>query len=203
MSEPQGRRFGGYRRAAHVLGGRVRQDAIQDAGPVEPGRDREPPRHGGRPEPADLLHPPDVQLQVRAPRGQRGQAPLGTPRQVAAQVRFGVFARAALEAGQVCSYCESQPVGERRQRMRGHGGQVGEVQHALTLRQFPIGMKLTRPCVRRSCEPATGLRQATGGRGGNSAIFWAGIAHVWVFGECPASQAVLDFYRAQVAGISC
>jgi hypothetical protein len=32
VGEPQGRRFGGHRGAAHVLGGRMRQDAVQDAG---------------------------------------------------------------------------------------------------------------------------------------------------------------------------
>ncbi len=102
-----------------MLGGRMRQDAVQDAGPVEPGRHREPPGYGGGLEPA-LLHPPDVQLQVRPLGGQRVQGVLGTPGQVAAQVGFGVLARAALEAGQVGSYRQSQLVGERRQRMRGH-----------------------------------------------------------------------------------
>jgi hypothetical protein len=81
-----------------VLGGRVFQDAVEDAGPVEPGRDREPPRYGGGLEPADLLHPPDVQLQVRPLGGQRVQAALGAPGQVAAQVGFGVLAGWALEA---------------------------------------------------------------------------------------------------------
>ncbi len=65
---------------AHVLDGRMRQDAVQDAGPVEPGRYREPPGYGGGPEPADLLHPPDVQLQVRPLCGQRVQAALGEAR---------------------------------------------------------------------------------------------------------------------------
>jgi hypothetical protein len=120
MGEPQGRRFGGHRRAAHVLGGRMLQYAIKDAGPVEPGRDREPPGHGGRLEPADLLHPPDVQLQVRTLSGQRVQAALGAPGQVAAQVGFGAVAGGAREAGQVGSYCQPQPVSERRQRMGGH-----------------------------------------------------------------------------------
>jgi hypothetical protein len=96
------------------------QHAVEDASPVEPGRDREPAGHGGGLEPADLLHPPDVQLQVRALRGQRVQAALGAPGQVAAQVGFGVRAGGALEAGQVGSYCQSQPVGERRQRTGGH-----------------------------------------------------------------------------------
>jgi hypothetical protein len=98
----------------------MRQDAVQGAGPVEPGRHREPPGDGGGLEPADLLHPPDVQFQVWPLRGQRVQGVLGAPGQVAAQVGFGVLARAALEAGQVGSYCQSQPVDERRQGMRGH-----------------------------------------------------------------------------------
>ena len=46
VREPQGRRLGGHRRAAHMLSGRMRQDAIENAGPVEPGRHREPPGHG-------------------------------------------------------------------------------------------------------------------------------------------------------------
>jgi hypothetical protein len=57
----------------------VLQDAVEGAGAVEPGHNREPPGHGGGLEPADLLHPPDVQLQVRALRGERVQAPLGAP----------------------------------------------------------------------------------------------------------------------------
>jgi SAM-dependent methyltransferase len=56
---PQGRRV------AHMLSGGMLQDAVDDAGPVEPGRYREPPGHGRGPEPPDLLHPPDVQLQPR------------------------------------------------------------------------------------------------------------------------------------------
>jgi hypothetical protein len=74
------------------------QHAVQDAGPVEAGRDGEPPGDGGGLEPADLLHPPDVQLQVRPPRGQRVQAAFGAPGQIAAQVGFGVLAGGALKA---------------------------------------------------------------------------------------------------------
>jgi hypothetical protein len=120
VREPQGRRLGGHRGAAHMLGGRMLEHAVDDAGPVEPGRNREPPGDGGGPEPADLLHPPDVQLQVRTLGAQRVQAVLGAPGQVAAQVRFGVLAGGALEAGQVGSYCQPQPVGERRQRFGRH-----------------------------------------------------------------------------------
>ncbi len=50
-----------------------------------------------------------------------------------------------LEAGQAGGHCQPQPVSERRQGMRGHEGQVGEVPHALTLRQFPIAVKFTQP----------------------------------------------------------
>ena len=98
VRESQGRRFGGHRRAAHVLSGRMLQHAVEEASPVEPGRDGEPPEDGGGLEPADLLHPPDVQLQVRALRGQRVQAALGAPGQVAAQVGFGAVAGYVLEA---------------------------------------------------------------------------------------------------------
>jgi hypothetical protein len=76
----------------------VLDEAIQNAGPVEPGRDGEPAGYGGGLEPADLLHPPDVELEVRPLRGQRVQAVLGAPGQVAAQVRFSVLAGGALEA---------------------------------------------------------------------------------------------------------
>jgi hypothetical protein len=95
------------------------QHAIEDASPVEPGRDREPAGHGGGLEPADLLHPPDVQLQVRPPRGQWVQAALGALGQVAAQVGFSAITGGACEAGQVGSNCQSQPVGKRRQGWEG------------------------------------------------------------------------------------
>jgi hypothetical protein len=93
------------------------QKTVEDAGTVEPGRDGEPPGDGGGLEPADLLHPADVQLQVRPLRGQRVQAALGAPGQVAAQVRLGVLAGGALEAGQVGAHCESQLVSEQLGRM--------------------------------------------------------------------------------------
>ena len=120
-----------------MLGGRVLHDSVDDAGPVEPGRHGEPPGDGRGPEPADLLHPPDVQLQVRPLRGQRVQAMLGAPGQVAAQVGFGVLAGGALEAGQVGSHCQPQPVSERRQGIRRYGGQFGKGNHVLTLGRAP------------------------------------------------------------------
>jgi len=92
------------------------QDTVKRAGPVKADRYREPPGHGGGPEPADLLHPPDVQLQMRPLGGQRIQAPLGAPGQVTAQVGFGVLAGGALEPGQVGRYCQPQLVSERCER---------------------------------------------------------------------------------------
>jgi hypothetical protein len=127
-----------------MLGGRVLHYSVDDAGPVEPGYNGEPAGHGGGLEPADLLHPPDVQLQVRPPGGQRVQAALRAPGQVAAQVGFGVRAGGALEAGQVGSYCQSQPVGERLRKIAGRWGQLGEGHHSPTLRRLPIIVEVTK-----------------------------------------------------------
>lgn len=80
-----------------MLSGRVLQEAVDDGGAVKPSGDRKPPGHSGRLEPADLLHPPDIELQVRTPCGERVQAALCTPGEVAAQVRFGVLAGGALK----------------------------------------------------------------------------------------------------------
>ena len=65
------------------------------------------------------MHPPDAELEVRPLGGQRVQAAFGAPGQVAAQVGFGVRAAGALEAGQVGSYRQSQPVGERLRKIAG------------------------------------------------------------------------------------
>jgi hypothetical protein len=67
------------------------QDAVDGASAVEPGRDGKPAGDGGWLEPAGLLHPPDVQLQVGALDRQRVQTALGAPGKVAAQVGFGVL----------------------------------------------------------------------------------------------------------------
>ena len=83
---------------------------------------------------ADLLHPADVQLQVRAAGRQRVQAALGAPGQVAAQVRFGVLPGGAREARQVGGHCQAQLVSERRWMIGGDGRQVCEAHHAQTLR---------------------------------------------------------------------
>ena len=67
---------------------------------------------------------------MRTPGGQRVQAALGAPCEVAAEIRFGVLAGGALEAGQVGSYRQSQPIGERLRRIGGRRGQFGEGHHA-------------------------------------------------------------------------
>ena len=121
------------------------QQAVDDAGAVEPGHDREPPRHGGRLEAADLLHPPDIQLQVRAADSQRVQAAFSAPGQVAAQVGLGVVAGGALETGQVGGHREPQLISERDQVIGRDRWQVGEVRHAQTLRLLPPAGE---PCER-------------------------------------------------------
>lgn len=67
------------------------EDAIDHDGAIEPGGDRETPRRRGRLEPADLLLPADIQLQMHPAGSQRIEADLGAPRQEAAQVRVGVI----------------------------------------------------------------------------------------------------------------
>ena len=126
-----------------MLSGRMLQHAVEDASPVEPGRDREPPGDGGGLEQADLLHRPDVQLQVRPPGGQRVQAALGALGEVAAQVGFGVLAGGPREAGQVGGYCQPQPVGERLRRIGGRWSQRGKSRHTLRLQRLTVTVKLT------------------------------------------------------------
>lgn len=86
---------------ADVFGWGVLQYAVDDTGAVEPGGHGQPPRDGGGLEPAGLLHPPDVLLQVRAARGQRVQAAVSAPSQITAQAGFGVLTGGAREPGQV------------------------------------------------------------------------------------------------------
>jgi hypothetical protein len=110
------------------------QGAVDDAGPVEPGHYRKSPGDGGGLEPADLLHPPDVQLQVRAPRGERVQSVSRAPGKEAAQVRFGVLTGRALDPGQVGSHGRPQLVSERPETIGWEGSQVRGIHHELTLR---------------------------------------------------------------------
>jgi len=127
-----------------MLSGRMLQDAVNDACPVEPGRDREASGRRGRLEPADLPHPPYVQLQVRPLRAQWIQTPITAPGKVAAQVRFGVLARRSREAGQVDGYCELQPVCEHSCGTGGDQGHLGGVHHASTVRRACVFRKLAR-----------------------------------------------------------
>jgi hypothetical protein len=101
VSEPERGRFGRDIRPADMLGRGVLQYALDDAGAVEPGGHREPPGDGGGLEPAGLLHPQDVLLQVRAAGGQRVQAAVSAPSQVTAQVGSGVLTGGTTEPGQV------------------------------------------------------------------------------------------------------
>jgi hypothetical protein len=80
---------------------------------------------------------------VRAPDGERVQALLGAPGQVAAQVRFGVVAGGAHEPGEVSGRCQLQPLSERLWRIGGRESQLGEGRHAMTLKQFTVTVKLT------------------------------------------------------------
>jgi hypothetical protein len=56
---------------------------------------------------------------MRAPRGQRVQATIGTPDKEAAQVRFGVLAGGALEPGQIGGHRQPQLISERHKTIEG------------------------------------------------------------------------------------
>jgi hypothetical protein len=86
---------------------------------------------------AGLLHPAEVQLQVRAAGSQRVRVAFRAPGQVTAQVGLGVVAGGALEAGQVGGHCEPQLINERDQVIGRDRWQFGEVRHAQTLRLLP------------------------------------------------------------------
>ena len=68
----------------------VFEDAVDDAGPVKAGDDGHSSGHGGGLEPADVLHPPQVQLQVVTLRVQRRDLPLLAPGDEDPRVRLGV-----------------------------------------------------------------------------------------------------------------
>src|ERR1700728_1797237 len=109
------------------------EHAVEHAGPAEPGDHRKPPRHRGGPEPAELLHPPDIQLQIRAAHGQRIQAALSTPGEITTQVGFGVLTGRTLEPAQVGSGCQPYTIGPRVTG-GGEGGWLAEVHHSPTFR---------------------------------------------------------------------
>jgi hypothetical protein len=77
MGEPQGRRLGRHPRPAHMFGRRATEPAVDHAGAVAAGHDRDPAAHRRWCQPAHLQHPARVQLQVRTLRGQRIQSVVG------------------------------------------------------------------------------------------------------------------------------
>jgi hypothetical protein len=107
----------------------VLQQAVDHADPVEPGRYRKPPEDRRGLEPANLLHPPDAQLQMRATRGQRVQTVVRTQGQVAAQVGFGVVPAGAFESGEVGGYRQPKLISEWRQVIGRDKGGVDESLH--------------------------------------------------------------------------
>jgi hypothetical protein len=116
----------------------VLERSVDDAGPVGPRRYREAPGDRGGLEPADLLQPPDVQLQVRTPRSKGILATFRAPGEVAAQAGLSVIPGGAVEAGQL--RCDRQPqlTGERHRMIGRDGWQLGEVLHAQRLRLLPV-----------------------------------------------------------------
>lgn len=87
------------------------EDLVDDADSVEAADDGHPPRDRRRRVASGLLHPVDVQLNLRALGGQGVQAPLLAPRQGGAKVRFGVRGSLATVAGQVAGDREAQRIG--------------------------------------------------------------------------------------------
>ena len=85
MGQPEGGRLGWHVRAADMVGRRGQQDPVDDAGAVEAGHHRQAAADGGGLEPADLLHPPHVQLDLRPRHLQRVSAALEAPGQVGAR----------------------------------------------------------------------------------------------------------------------
>ena len=152
-----------------MIGRGVLEHAVDDAGAVEPGGDREPARDGGGLEPAGLLHPPDVLLQVRAARGRRVQAAVSAPSQVAAQVGLGVLAGGAREPGQVGGH--GQPYVISWQCI---GCGRGEVERLVVAHHAPT-MRSVLKCTRSPVRPARHslawrLRRRTGSNDENVGV---------------------------------
>ena len=76
-------------------------------------------------------------------RAASGSRPRPAPGKVAAQVRFGVLAGGALEAGQVGRHGQPQLVSERPGRIGGRQGKLGEGRNALTLQLLAATVMLT------------------------------------------------------------
>jgi hypothetical protein len=127
-----------------MLGGRVVEPAIDHGCPVEAGDDREPARDRGRLEVADLLHPPDVQLQVRSPSRQRMQMTLGAPGEEAARVGAGVLSRRPVERGEIGGHSSVELV-SCRPGVSGEWGGDFMLDHDPTLRSLRLAANGGRP----------------------------------------------------------
>ncbi len=101
VRQPEGGRLRWHGRAAYVVGGRVLQDVLDDTGPIEPGDDRQPTGDRGRLVPPDVLKPPQVELEVVAMRGQRGELSVLAPGEEHSEVGLSVRAGGPAVARQV------------------------------------------------------------------------------------------------------
>ncbi len=79
VGESQGRRLRRHGRPPDVVRRRVFKDSVDDAGAVEASDDGQPSGDGGGLEPSDVLHPPQIQLEVVALRVQRRELSVLTP----------------------------------------------------------------------------------------------------------------------------
>ena len=106
-----------------MVGGRVIEHSVDDAGSVEADQDRKPTGDRGRLVAAHLLHPPEVDPDVWPLGLEWVQVLLGAPDEVAAEVGLGVNAGLALASGQVGSDCQPESavgeLGEGREDLSG------------------------------------------------------------------------------------
>ena len=137
--EPQGRGLGRHGRSADVFGWGLFEDAVDDAGAVEPGHDRDPPRHGRRGVAALFLHPPHVQLDLRPGGRQRVDPAFGAPAQVGPQIGLTLGTGQALEPGQVRRCSEPQRIEPSRTQ------NLNTRRSSHTRRRSPFPCRRTRP----------------------------------------------------------
>jgi hypothetical protein len=125
VGQPECGRLGWHVGSADMLGRRGGQHPVDDAGAEEAGDDRDPAGHGGGLEPAYLLHPADVERDVRALGSQWLEPAFGAPAQEHPQVGLGVGTRQALVAGEVPGHSPTKNIGPfdgDRQRQNFHRG---------------------------------------------------------------------------------
>lgn len=123
------------------------ENAVNDAGPVEAADDRRSARDCRWLEPANLLHPPHVELDMRSLRRQWIQLMFGASDEEGPKVGLHVHPGLALVPGEVCRDRQPQRVNGRRRVAGGHGQKLREYSHP--------------PSVTR---PATTDREAATGR---------------------------------------